>query len=177
MKRLIIISSMAILTVGTLAGWDFHRRFRNVEGIFGADTRYMDSKPLAIVIHHTAAEGCQLGDIDRYHRDSCGWECGFAYPYFVTDTVIYQVHSDTARTIHAGNRFFNDKAIAVCLSGNFEERKPTFAELRNLMYTVVYLQIRYKIPLSRVYYHGEISKIPTACCGKYLKEYVELIKR
>lgn len=169
---------IGLVILASLMVGDFYRTLVNYTNVFGTDTRYLCSTDnLSIVVHHTAAEGCDLAAIDRYHRDSCGWESGFAYHYFITDTLIYRVHIDTARTIHAGNQYFNNNAIAVCVSGDFSKRKPSEREIKNLYYTLAYLCIIYDIPVSRVFYHGEVCNTPTECCGKYLKPYIKLINR
>ncbi|MBP5367892.1 MAG: N-acetylmuramoyl-L-alanine amidase [Bacteroidales bacterium] len=171
----ILVGLVVLISIGV---GDFYRRLVDYRNVFSTDTRFLSqTENLSIVIHHPAADSAQVEAIERWHRDSCGWECGFAYPFFVTDSTIYQVHQDTARTIHAGNRYFNDNSIAVCLSGNFDKRKPTIGEIRNLYYTIAYLMIKYRIPPSRVYYHGEVCNTPTACCGKYLKPYINFINR
>ena len=156
---------------------DFCRNFRDQMGVYVTDKRFLNNtKNLSIVVHHTASDNpFTIDEINRYHRDSCGWESGFAYHFFVTDSVVYRVHCDTARTIHAGNQYYNNNAIAVCLAGNFENRQPNIMELKNLFETLIFLQIKHQIPFNRVHSHGAISDCKTACCGKYLKFYLNKI--
>lgn len=162
-----------------VAFFDFQRQYECRIGEFNNDTEFLsDTENLVIIIHHTATDKrVTLQQIEDFHRSqSWGRGCGFAYDYYVTDTAIYQLHADTAKTNHADNGWFNRRSISVCLAGNFEERKPTLKELKNLFYTVVMLQIRYKIPPRRIYAHGDVSKENTACCGKELKKLLNLIK-
>ena len=162
-----------------VAFFDFQRQYECRIGEFNNDTEFLsDTENLVIIIHHTATDKpVTLQQIEDFHRSqSWGRGCGFAYHYYVTDTAIYQLHADTAKTNHAENGWFNRRSISVCLAGNFEERKPTLKELKNLVYTVVMLQIRYKIPPRRIFAHGDVSKENTACCGKELKKLLNLIK-
>ena len=159
--------------------WDFRQVFEDKAGEFQKDSVFLsDTDNLTIVIHHTGNdERFSLREIEDFHRSqSWGRGCGFAYHYYVTDSAIYRLHIDTAKTNHAENGFFNRRSIAVCLAGNFEERRPTWKEVKNLLYTVVMLQIRYSIPRRRIFAHGEVSVEYTACCGKYLKEMLNEIK-
>ena len=158
---------------------DFQRQYQCRVGEFNNDTEFLsDKKDMAIIIHHTATDKpVTLQQIEDFHRaQSWGKGCGFAYHYYVTDSAIYQLHAETAKTNHADNGWFNRRSISICLAGNFEERKPTFKEIKNLIYTVVLLQIRYTIPPRRIYSHGDVSIDNTACCGKELKKLLNYLK-
>ena len=178
-KRLLRNIALIAAAAVALAGWDFHRVFHDKAGVFQRDSVFLsDTDSLYIVIHHTGNdERFSLREIEDFHRSqSWGRGCGFAYHYYVTDSAIYRLHIDTAKTNHADNGYFNRRSIAVCLAGNFEERRPTIMELKNLVYTVLLLQIRYSIPPRRILTHGEVGAEYTACCGKYLKEMLNEIR-
>ena len=175
MKK-ILIGILAVCSAALLAVRDFGNRLVDVSANF-ADEEYccLDNlDELSIIIHHTGAEKCQLNAMDNWHKHE-GYG-GLAYPFVVTDTAIYKVHQETSVTIHAGNRYYNHNSIAVCLSGDFNKRRPTAAELRNLAYTIIYLMVKYGIPYSRVYTHGEVCDVKTDCCGRYLKEWVQFFR-
>jgi len=157
---------------------DFLLSYECKIGVFNVDTEFLSNTMyIYIVIHHTATDKpITLQQIEDFHRSqSWGKNCGFAYHWYVTDSAIYQLHADTAKTNHADNGWFNRRSISVCLAGNFEEREPTVRELKNLAYTVFWLQMRYNIPARRIFAHGDVSMENTACCGKYLKELLNEI--
>ncbi len=98
-----------------------------------------------------------------------------AYPYIsyhylmATNGEMLQVTDEKYVKYHAGDNFRNDLSfnlhgIAVCLTGNYENDKPTDAQMKALVEFIRYVEKRYDIN-ARVRGHKETSADPTACPG------------
>jgi hypothetical protein len=59
---------------------------------------------------------------------------------------------------------FNKYGIGICLVGNFDNERPTKAQVQSLSHLVAYLMKTYKIPADRVIGHGDTKA--TDCPGK-----------
>jgi hypothetical protein len=99
-----------------------------------------------------------------------------AYPYIsyhylmATDGSILKVTDEKYVKYHAGDNFrgdlsFNLHGIAICLTGNYENDKPTDAQMRSLVEFIRDVEKRHKIN-ARIRGHKETSESPTACPGK-----------
>lgn len=99
-----------------------------------------------------------------------------AYPYIsyhylmATNGEMLKVTDEKYVKYHAGDNFrkglsFNLHGIAVCLTGNYENDKPTDAQMKALVEFIRDVQRRYKID-AMVRGHKETSANPTACPGK-----------
>lgn len=62
-----------------------------------------------------------------------------------------------------------DYAIGICLVGNFEQQRPTRAQLASLRRLVTALRERYRIDARAVQGHGEVHPGHTACPGRALR--------
>ncbi len=124
-----------------------------------------------IVVHHSATAAGGAKAFDQMHRGK-GWdELGY---HFVIGN-----GSDTADgAIEVGSRWpkqkygahcktpdnqYNDFGIGICLVGNFDESRPTAAQMKSLAKLTAYLMKTYRIPASRVIGHGDAK--PTDCPG------------
>jgi N-acetyl-anhydromuramyl-L-alanine amidase AmpD len=98
-----------------------------------------------------------------------------AYPYIsyhylmATDGSILQVTDEKYVKYHAGDNFrgdlsFNLHGIAICLTGNYQNDKPTEAMMKSLVEFIRDVEKRYDIN-ARVRGHKETSESPTACPG------------
>ena len=98
------------------------------------------------------------------------------YPYIsyhylmATDGSMLKVTQEQYVKYHAGDNFrgadsFNLHGIAVCLTGNYENDKPTEAQMKALVLFIRDVERRYKID-ARVRGHKETSETATACPGK-----------
>ena len=86
------------------------------------------------------------------------------------DGSLLQVQDEKYVLYHAGDNFrgdlsFNLHGIAICLTGNYENDKPTEAQMLTLVKLIRDIQNRYKID-ALVRGHKETSQTPTACPGK-----------
>ena len=98
-----------------------------------------------------------------------------AYPYIsyhylmATDGSILKVTDEKYVKYHAGDNFrgdasFNLHGTAICLTGNYQNDKPTDAQMKSLVAFIRDYQKRYNID-AYVRGHKETSKDATACPG------------
>jgi N-acetyl-anhydromuramyl-L-alanine amidase AmpD len=127
-----------------------------------------------IVIHHSATPMGGATRFDRAHRERGFDELGY---HFVigngTDTTDGQVEVGPrwkAQKYGAHCRspedYYNEHGIGICLVGNFDESRPTPAQMESLARLVRYLSRTYDIPSSKVYTHGGVTGM-THCPGKH----------
>lgn len=127
-----------------------------------------------IVIHHSATPGGGAVAFDRMHKQK-GWD-ELGYHFVVgngTETRDGQVEVGSrwskqkhgAHTKTPDNRY-NEHGIGICLVGNFDNERPTRAQMASLARLVAYLQKTYRIPSDRVIGHGDTKA--TDCPGRNL---------
>lgn len=84
-------------------------------------------------VHHTASEqhgAAGVRAIEQFHVEGRGWR-GIAYTYLVDDDgTIYEGRGHQYIGGHTTGE--NSTSHAICLMGNFDQRKPTAAALRSL---------------------------------------------
>ena len=132
-------------------------------GVFSTDKNFR-SKTSYIVIHHDdICRECSLKEIDDYHRDSCGWSCGFAYNVYVKDGKVYQMHSLDAALAHTLG--YNSQAVGVCF--HTADKQDLQTQI-TLILTLKFLMIKYDVPKDRVVGHCDLNT--TKCPGIDLKK-------
>lgn len=129
-----------------------------------------------IVIHHTASEAGSVEAIHTAHlarKDKNGkkW-LGIGY-HFVIGNGSGMADGEIEPTFrwkqqmqgaHAGNDEYNQHGIGVCLVGNFENHKPSVAQLTAIKKLVGVLKREYHIPGNQIVGHRDVKS--TACPGK-----------
>jgi hypothetical protein len=128
-----------------------------------------------IVVHHSATP---VGGAARFNREhqAKGWdELGYHF-------VIGNGTDTGAGAVEVGNRWsrqkhgahcktpdnrFNEEGIGVCLVGNFDQTRPSDAQLKALARLVAHLQRTFDIPADRVIGHGDAKA--TECPGRHLR--------
>jgi N-acetylmuramoyl-L-alanine amidase len=134
---------------------------------------YASKKWKYIIIHHSATDEGSSLQFDRYHQGR-GWqEIGY---HFVIDNGTKGkddgqievcprwLKQKDGSHCRAGN--MNEKAIGICLVGNFSEENVSAKQLDALVYLVKILRQYYKIPLSRILGHSQVPGARTECPGK-----------
>jgi N-acetylmuramoyl-L-alanine amidase len=121
-----------------------------------------------IVIHHSASPSGKfnLWDFAKWHIDPAGRLNAprIAYHFGIEpDGKIYQTNKLTSLSWHAPNA--NTNGIGIVLNGNFENEKPTDAQVRSLKKLIRYLNGKLGKKLA-VYGHREIKGNSTACPGR-----------
>ena len=131
----------------------------------------------SIVIHHTATNRGSVESIHAAHlkrKDASGraWR-GVGYHFVIGNgngmgdgeiepTFRWRTQIPGA---HAGSREYNDHGIGIALVGNFEQRRPTPAQLAAVKRLVGVLKRSYRIPAKSVVGHNSVKA--TACPGRY----------
>ncbi|MCE5340469.1 MAG: peptidoglycan recognition protein family protein [Planctomycetaceae bacterium] len=132
----------------------------------------------AIVIHHSATDTGNVASIDDYHRNNNGWD-GIGYDFIigngsgcgngeVDSTFRWTGQKTGAHCKTDSSNWANEKAIGICLIGNFNKTRPSSSQMSSLLKLVRFLAKRYDVPASRIYGHnttpGHSTK--TECPGK-----------
>ena len=135
----------------------------------------------AIILHHSATGYGNSEIFDVWHKQR-HWD-GVGYNFVIgngTDSADGQVEV-TFRWIqqrtgaHCGGtakNWANEKAIGICLVGDFNKTSPTSRQMRSLIKLVKFLQKRYGIPANRIYGHGTTPGArSTECPGRNFPMY------
>jgi LysM repeat protein len=135
---------------------------------------YPSKKWKYIVIHHSATDEGNSLYFDKYHQGK-GWE-GIGY-HFVIDNGTKEKQDGqievSPRWIkqedgsHCSASNMNEKAIGICLVGNFNREYVSSKQLDALVYLVNILRKYYKIPLKRIIGHNQVLGARTECPGRY----------
>ena len=123
-----------------------------------------------IVIHHTASESGSVETIHAAHLKK-GW-LGIGYHFLIgngTGMGDGEIEStfrwrQQMHGAHAGAEEYNQHGIGICVVGNFENHRPSTAQLEAVKRLVGVLKSEYHIPRNKVVRHGAVK--PTACPGK-----------
>lgn len=134
---------------------------------------YPSKKWKYIVIHHSATDEGSSLQFDRYHQ-SRGWE-GLGY-HFVIDNGTKGKQDGQIEVsprwlkqkngAHCNANCMNERAIGICLVGNFNSESVSEKQLESLVYLTDKLREYYKIPLKRIMGHGQVRGAKTDCPGK-----------
>lgn len=125
-----------------------------------------------IIVHHSATASGDAASFDRAHRNR-GWdELGYHF-------VIGNGSASGDGQVEVGSRWwkqkhgahckvrghdeYNELGIGICLVGNFNQGRPSPAQMRALVSMTRRLMERYGIPKSRVLGHSHLA--PTDCPG------------
>ena len=136
----------------------------------------VEKKWVAVVIHHSATKNGSSAIFDKWHRESKYWE-GVGYDFVIgngtgsgdgeVEVTFRWRRQLTGAHCKTPNNWANEKAVGICLVGNFSYTAPTTRQMRSLVKLVRFLQNRYRIPKSRIYGHKTTpgARI-TACPGR-----------
>jgi len=134
---------------------------------------YPSKKWKYIVIHHSATEEGSSLYFDKYHQGK-GWE-GLGYHFVIDNGTKGKQDGQievSPRWIkqedgsHCSASNMNQKAIGICLVGNFNKEYVSSEQLDALVYLVKILRKYYKIPLKRIIGHKQVSGARTECPGR-----------
>ncbi len=137
----------------------------------------MERKWTAVVIHHSGTHNGNAAVFDKWHREHNHWD-GVGYDFVIgngTDSSDGKVEVTfrwrQQRTgAHCGGtpgNWANEKAVGICLVGNFNHCAPSIRQTNSLVKLLRFLTQRYGIPKSRIYGHGTTPGArKTNCPGK-----------
>jgi len=134
-----------------------------------------------IVLHHSAMPDGNLAAYDRIHREDRGWdECGYHFvigngslsrdgQIEVGTRWTKQKHGAHCKVPH--HEEYNQLGIGICLVGNFENGRPSAAQIASARALVALLRYWFKIPRSHIRGHGQLANYPghhhTLCPGAH----------
>lgn len=126
-----------------------------------------------IVIHHSATAQGSARSMDAYHRRR-GMENGLAYHFVIgngrgTGDGVIEVGNRWRRQIkggHLASDRLNEVSIGICLVGNYNNTRPTKAQMQSLRAITHYLMLRSRNSSSAVKLHKQINTKPTECPGR-----------
>jgi N-acetylmuramoyl-L-alanine amidase len=137
----------------------------------GISTRWQ-----CIVIHHSATPSGSAAEFHQAHL-ARGWdELGYHFvigngtgsgdgQIEVGPRWYKQKHGAHCKT---ANNYHNEHGIGICLVGDFDQTRPTRAQMESLRRLVAFLMIKCNIPANQVIGHGEAPGTSTACPGHNL---------
>ena len=137
------------------------------DGVKGRHWKY-------IIIHHSASSSGNAREFNEFHLKIRKWNNGLGYNFVIgngknsLDGGI-EIGSRWARQINGSHTLasnMNEKAIGICLVGNFEATKPTEKQMETTLEFVRCLRKRYGISRENVLGHGEVPGASTNCPGK-----------
>lgn len=114
------------------------------------------------MVHHTAHPTWNIVDVHNYHKNTNKW-IGIGYNFFIEQNgTVYEARGFN---VGAGATGYNKNSIHICFAGNFQNNKPTDAQIENGKALVKYLlDILYKNDI-QIIGHKDIGN--TVCPGKY----------
>ncbi len=145
--------------------------------------RWKHSKPMngvgLITVHHDAlnASGLRgygtsvqrLNSIRRSHIDRGPTWVDIGYHYIIdTEGRVWEGRPVSIEGAHVAKT--NDHNLGIMCMGNFNEHRPTQAQLNTLDGFVAAQMRAYRVPMARVYTHQEIGT--SACPGNHLQNYM-----
>ncbi len=126
-----------------------------------------------IIIHHSATEEGDSLLFDRVHLDK-GWD-GVGYHFVIDNGTKGRVDGQIEVSprwlkqipgAHCKADGMNERAIGICLVGNFNDDVPSASQMAALVTLVKRLQEYYQIPLNQIKGHGQVSGAKTDCPGR-----------
>jgi LysM repeat protein len=137
------------------------------------ETRVRPGRWKYIVIHHSGVDTGTVASMDRYHREVRHMENGIAYHFVIgngsgmKDGAIAVCPRWTKQLEggHLASDAQNQVALGICLVGNFDNHKPTAAQMKSLRSLVQALMARCRLTPAAVKTHQQINVVHTHCPG------------
>ncbi|MEW6662931.1 MAG: peptidoglycan recognition family protein [Bacillota bacterium] len=118
-----------------------------------------------VILHHTGAEDLNAAQVERYHL-SLGWSA-VGYNYIIENSGRIVVgRSLNLPGAHCRASGMNFRGIGVALTGNFDRRKPTMAQVTSLADLLFELYLSHDIPPDRILGHSQVPGAKTRCPGR-----------
>jgi len=127
-----------------------------------------------IICHHSGLKNGNAKTYEREHRRR-GMENGLAYHFLIGNGVDsgdgeIEIGSRWLKQIkggHVRSDELNEKAIGICLVGNFEEQRPTKKQVAALRELLLYLRDEVVANKLQFSIHTEADPNHTVCPGKH----------
>jgi N-acetyl-anhydromuramyl-L-alanine amidase AmpD len=127
-----------------------------------------------IIVHHSAIRRGNASTYDKEHRRR-GMENGLAYHFVIGNGVDskdgqIEIGSRWLKQLQGGHvrsEEINEKAIGICLVGNFQKTSPTKKQMAALIELITYLRNEVVGKKVKLLTHREADPGHTACPGKH----------
>ncbi len=135
---------------------------------------YRNSQWKYIILHHTATGKGNAKTIHRAHWARGFWN-GLGYHFLIDNGTLGKGDGQIEMSprwirqqcgAHCKADGMNERAIGICLVGNFDYEKPTPNQMQSLAFLVSLLRKYYRIPPERIMGHREVPGAKTDCPGK-----------
>ncbi len=136
---------------------------------------YITTRWTHIVIHHTVTDEGSAYSIDGLHQQR-GWENGMGYHFLIDNGT----RGKAMGQIEVGPRWikqmqgahvkvgdWNQRAIGICVVGNYSETGLPDKMLESLVFLVTTLKTFYHIPDHNIVGHRDVPGAATECPGKF----------
>lgn len=143
--KILIVTAMVLYIV-------FLHTVRDLRGVFSVDTNFRKETRCIIIHHDDICRDNSIKEIEDYHRDSCGWSCGFAYNIYIKDGKVNLIHDLDAVLAHT--KGYNSRAVGVCI--HTTDKK----DVRNqivLLLTIKFLMLKYSLGAENVRGHCDFN--------------------
>jgi N-acetylmuramoyl-L-alanine amidase len=126
-----------------------------------------------IIIHHSATDEGDGLLFDKAHSHK-GWG-GVGYHFVIDNGTKGRVDGQVEvlprwlkqiSGAHCKADHMNERAIGICLVGNFNDERPSSRQMDALVDLVQKLKEYYRIPVSHIKGHGQVRGAKTDCPGK-----------
>lgn len=135
--------------------------------------------PQYIVIHHSVSPRDQTleksvasfnnNHKQRLHPEANSLGLHIAYHYVIAGNGDFQqTRPEDEAGWHASNHWMNTHSIGICLTGNFDEEKPTQEQKDTLIDLLIQIVDAYDIPTENIIAHTDVVGVYKTCCGKHL---------
>lgn len=134
---------------------------------------YKNDRWQYILVHHTAGTVGKALLVDRIHRER-GFEEGLGYHFLIDNGSLGKGNGQVEvaprwirqeQGAHCKASNMNEKSIGIGLVGNFNNKKPSAAQLHTLTQLVGLLGTYYEVPVSYVLPHRLVPGARTDCPG------------
>lgn len=115
----------------------------------------------------------RIENIRQIHTRDRGW-ADIGYHYIIDRAGrILEGRSVAYQGAHVSDN--NEHNLGILVLGNFNEQKPSSAQLKSASRFICSVMKTYRVPVTRVYTHQEIK--PTECPGQNLQAQMNLMRR
>ena len=119
-----------------------------------------------IAVHHSQRKIDSVKRIRDLHIKINKWE-DIGYHYLIDKKD--KIHVGRSEKFIGAHVFGHNKnSVGICLIGNFDEEKPTKAQIRTLIKFLKNKIKKFKIPIKNILGHREFSGVTKTCPGKFV---------
>lgn len=161
----ISLSIIAVVFLIIVIGCNFNSGLQIVDLQAAFTTGNKRTSTEYLIIHHTAGNpNGTVNDLCRVHFGERGWST-VAYPFYIgNDGTVYQLKPDDEVSPHSFH--YNNNAIAICCSGNFNDYPMPDAQYEALLKLTRRLLKKFNLTPNDVLRHCDLPGNQTECPGR-----------